>query len=64
MEKSLNNNKIQGSGFVKCTGIFDQRQVPYFDFEQQPPENDSLRCLLHPAKNEHGNTKAKNKQKN
>ena len=45
MEKNPNNNKIQGNDFVKFTAILDQRQVPYFDFEQQPTKTESLWSL-------------------
>ena len=46
----------------KNAATFDQRQVSYFDFEQQPIITESLNSLLHPVE-EHDIAKRKNPKK-
>ena len=60
-DKNPNDNKIHGK--VKSTGIFNKRQVLYFDFEQRLTETKSLQSLVHPANDKRDSAKAKDKQK-
>ena len=57
-----NNTKKKQLQQKKNAATFEQRQVSYFDFEQQPIVTESLNSLLHPVE-EHDIAKTKKRKK-
>ena len=55
------DTQIQGNVSLKNAATFDQRKVPYFDFQQQPIASDSVRSLLHLIEEQNGAKSKKRK---